>query len=93
MDRSRRVEKMDTMFDSPDTVAVYVHIPWCATKCWYCDFNSHAHATPPECAYTDALIAEWRARLGEAVGTVTSLYFGGGTPSLFSPDAIARVIR
>ncbi|MCC6159190.1 MAG: radical SAM family heme chaperone HemW [Deltaproteobacteria bacterium] len=81
------------MFDSPDTVAVYVHIPWCASKCWYCDFNSHAHATPPEREYTDALLAEWRARLDEAGGPVASIYFGGGTPSSFSPDAIARVIR
>lgn len=84
---------MEAMRDSSDTVAIYVHIPWCASKCWYCDFNSHARPDPPEREYTDALLAEWRARRGEAAGSVTSIYFGGGTPSLFSPDAIARVIR
>ncbi len=86
---------MDVMNDPDrsDDLAVYVHIPWCASKCWYCDFNSHAHAEPPERAYTDALVAEWRSRLAESTGRVTSIYFGGGTPSLFSPDSIAAVIR
>lgn len=75
--------------------SLYLHIPYCARKCPYCDFNSVAAAIVPEQRYIDALLSElthcahdtpWR---GRAVRTV---YFGGGTPSLFEPAQIARVL-
>ncbi|MBZ0271022.1 radical SAM family heme chaperone HemW [bacterium] len=71
---------------------IYIHIPWCRSKCWYCDFASYADASPPEDAYVDALFAELDARAGEMRGAAPSVYIGGGTPSLFSPRAIGRLI-
>jgi putative oxygen-independent coproporphyrinogen III oxidase len=79
-------------------LSLYVHIPWCVKKCPYCDFNSHAReGALPVDAYIDAVIADLdrdRDRFGEALDgrDVVSVFFGGGTPSLFAPDAIARVI-
>jgi len=79
-------------------LSLYVHIPWCVKKCPYCDFNSHARegALPVE-AYVDALAADLDrdlARFGEAIDgrEIVSVFFGGGTPSLFAPDAIARIL-
>lgn len=79
-------------------LALYVHLPWCLKKCPYCDFNSHewrggSHAVLPESAYIDALFADLEASLPLIWGrTVHSIFFGGGTPSLFSPQAIERLI-
>jgi putative oxygen-independent coproporphyrinogen III oxidase len=79
-------------------LSLYVHIPWCVKKCPYCDFNSHAReGALPVDAYIDAVIADLdrdRDRFGEALDgrDVVSVFFGGGTPSLFAPDAIARLI-
>jgi oxygen-independent coproporphyrinogen-3 oxidase len=75
-------------------LALYVHIPWCLKKCPYCDFNSHERRGDiPEAEYVDALIADLEFALpliwGRRVGSV---FFGGGTPSLFSPDAIDRIL-
>jgi putative oxygen-independent coproporphyrinogen III oxidase len=79
-------------------LSLYVHIPWCVKKCPYCDFNSHARegALPVE-AYVDAVLADLDRdldRFGEATAgrEVVSVFFGGGTPSLFAPDAIGRLI-
>jgi oxygen-independent coproporphyrinogen-3 oxidase len=76
-------------------LAVYVHLPWCIAKCPYCDFNSHK-ADPAGIAedlYIDALIADLDASLASIWGRpVISVFIGGGTPSLFSPAAIARLI-
>jgi oxygen-independent coproporphyrinogen-3 oxidase len=75
-------------------LSLYVHLPWCLRKCPYCDFNSHeAKSELPEAAYVDALIADlefalpsiWNRRIG-------SIFLGGGTPSLFSPEAIDRLL-
>jgi len=76
-------------------LALYVHLPWCVRKCPYCDFNSHAAPSElPEKAYVDALLADLAGDLDLVEGrTVTSVFFGGGTPSLFSPDAIDRLLR
>ena len=78
----------------PESLAVYVHLPWCVRKCPYCDFNSHAAPRDlPEDAYVDALLADLRADLDLAGGRpVTSVFFGGGTPSLFRPAAIGRIM-
>ena len=81
-------------FTALPPLALYVHIPWCISKCPYCDFNSHAAPEAlPEDAYVDALIADLESALpaiwGRKVGTV---FIGGGTPSLFSAQAIDRLL-
>ena len=76
-------------------LSLYVHLPWCIKKCPYCDFNSHemAGADPPEQRYIDALIADLEASLPLIWGrSVHSIFIGGGTPSLFSPAAIDRLL-
>ena len=82
------------MSNGADAFAVYVHWPFCAAKCPYCDFNSHVRHQPPEQArYVAAFereIATTAARTGPR--TVTSIFFGGGTPSLMPPETTAAVI-
>ena len=75
-------------------LSLYVHLPWCIKKCPYCDFNSHeATSDMPEQRYIDALIADLESALPLIWGrTVHSIFIGGGTPSLFSPQAIDRLI-
>ncbi|MDR2991881.1 MAG: radical SAM family heme chaperone HemW [Burkholderiaceae bacterium] len=77
-------------------LAVYVHLPWCLRKCPYCDFNSHARPGGqdiPEQRYLDALIADLDAALPLIWGRpVHSVFLGGGTPSLFAPEAIDRLL-
>lgn len=76
-------------------LSLYIHIPWCVRKCPYCDFNSHA-AGPnlPEEAYVDALLADLDSDLQHAHGRpLTSIFFGGGTPSLFSAKALGRLLE
>ena len=79
-------------------LSLYVHIPWCVRKCPYCDFNSHArNGALPVDEYLRALLADLDRDLtqfGDAVGgrPIHSVFFGGGTPSLFAPEAIARVL-
>jgi oxygen-independent coproporphyrinogen III oxidase len=76
--------------------SLYIHIPYCQSKCPYCDFNSHAVATWPEADYVKALCAEMGYRAGEApwLGErLRTIFFGGGTPSLFTPRSIARIIE
>jgi oxygen-independent coproporphyrinogen-3 oxidase len=76
-------------------LSLYVHLPWCIKKCPYCDFNSHemAGVEPPEQRYIDALIADLEASLPLIWGrSVHSIFIGGGTPSLFSPAAIDRLL-
>lgn len=75
-------------------LSAYVHIPWCVRKCPYCDFNSHA-AGPvlPEDAYVEALLADLDADLEQTQNRpLASIFFGGGTPSLFSARALARIL-
>ena len=78
-------------------LSLYIHLPWCLQKCPYCDFNSHglqgATGVPPEKEYLCALLADLEAALPLIWGRpVYSIFFGGGTPSLFSPDAIAELL-
>ncbi|MDO8251461.1 MAG: radical SAM family heme chaperone HemW [Rhodoferax sp.] len=76
-------------------LSLYVHLPWCIKKCPYCDFNSHEMrvAELPEQRYLDALMADLEAALPLVWGrTVHSIFIGGGTPSLFSPEAIDRLL-
>ena len=77
-----------------DRLALYIHIPWCVRKCPYCDFNSHERSGAlPETNYIDALIRDLRHER-DLTGdrAVTSVFFGGGTPSLFSAGAIRRIL-
>ena len=81
-------------FTALPPLSLYVHLPWCARKCPYCDFNSHeAKGAVPEQAYVDALIADLEQDLPSVWGrTVETVFIGGGTPSLFSPAAIDRLL-
>ena len=73
--------------------AVYVHWPFCAAKCPYCDFNSHVRAGVDQDRWRRALVAELRAAAAETPGrTVGSVFFGGGTPSLMPPETVAAVM-
>lgn len=76
-------------------LSLYVHLPWCVRKCPYCDFNSHERRGElPFAAYVDALIADLDHDLPLAWGrTVHSVFFGGGTPSLFPPEAIDAFLQ
>ncbi len=76
-------------------LALYVHLPWCVRKCPYCDFNSHeARGAPPFEAYVDALIADLDHDLPLVWGrTVQTVFFGGGTPSLFPAAAVDRFLQ
>ncbi|WP_339523454.1 radical SAM family heme chaperone HemW [Pseudomonas sp. EA_35y_Pfl2_R111] len=76
-------------------LALYVHIPWCVKKCPYCDFNSHAAGPSlPEEAYVDALLADLDADLAQVHNRpLSSIFFGGGTPSLFSAKALGRLLE
>lgn len=76
-------------------LALYIHIPWCVRKCPYCDFNSHAAGpTLPEEEYVDALLADLDTDLQHVHGRpLTSIFFGGGTPSLFSDRALGRLLE
>ena len=75
-------------------LSLYVHIPWCVRKCPYCDFNSHGQRQPlPEADYVAALTADLDAALPDIAGReIVSIFFGGGTPSLFSGHAIDAML-
>ena len=76
-------------------LSLYVHLPWCLKKCPYCDFNSHEMRTAelPEQRYIDALMADLEAALPLIWGrSVQTVFMGGGTPSLFSPQAIDQLL-
>ncbi len=76
------------------SLSLYVHLPWCLRKCPYCDFNSHEQpGAVPEARYLDALRADLEAALPFVWGRrVVSIFIGGGTPSLFSPESIDRLL-
>ena len=76
-------------------LALYVHIPWCERKCPYCDFNSHENFDPSlENPYVQALLNDLDQQLGWAGDrALVSIFFGGGTPSLFSGDAVKRILE
>ena len=79
---------------NPIPLSLYIHIPWCVRKCPYCDFNSHnAPQSIPQSEYVAALLADLDQDLPLAQGRpLVSIFFGGGTPSLFAPDTIARIL-
>jgi len=75
-------------------LALYVHLPWCLKKCPYCDFNSHqAPGELPQARYLEALVADLDAALPQVWGRrICSVFIGGGTPSLFAPESIDRLL-
>jgi oxygen-independent coproporphyrinogen-3 oxidase len=83
------------MSTANDPFSLYIHIPYCISKCPYCDFNSHVVADIPERRYTDALLCELDhyGRLSDWQGRpVQSIFFGGGTPSTFMPGSIGSIL-
>ena len=76
-------------------LSLYVHIPWCERKCPYCDFNSHENYTPDvEPLYVSALLNDLDQQLNLVNGrSISTIFFGGGTPSLFSAKAIERILE
>jgi oxygen-independent coproporphyrinogen-3 oxidase len=75
-------------------LALYVHIPWCIKKCPYCDFNSHTSDNVPEDAYTNRLLEDLEQQRHWLAGRkLHSIFFGGGTPSLFSARSIEKIIN
>lgn len=83
-----------SQFKVPIPLSLYIHLPWCVRKCPYCDFNSHAaHDNLPEELYVNALLKDLEEQLPHIWGRrLVSIFFGGGTPSLFSPDAIEKIL-
>lgn len=81
-------------FSQLPPLSLYVHLPWCVRKCPYCDFNSHeAKDGVPETAYVDALLRDLEQDLPRVWGRrVSSVFIGGGTPSLFSAEALDRLL-
>ncbi len=74
-------------------LGLYVHLPWCARKCPYCDFNSHEATDVPDSAYVAVLLRDLDHESGRVTGrAVESIFIGGGTPSLFSVSAIAALL-
>jgi oxygen-independent coproporphyrinogen-3 oxidase len=76
------------------SIALYVHMPWCVRKCPYCDFNSHQlKSAQPDTAYIDALLRDFDFELPRiAQRRIDSVFFGGGTPSLFQPEEFSRLL-
>ncbi|GAM58055.1 radical SAM family enzyme [Vibrio ishigakensis] len=83
----------------PPPLGLYIHIPWCVQKCPYCDFNSHAlKGDIPEQLYIDALLEDLATDIEKYSDSVqnrelTSIFIGGGTPSLISEGEIARLLK
>ena len=75
-------------------LTLYVHLPWCVRKCPYCDFNSYeARGAVADVAYVESVLRDLRSELPQAAGRpVEAVFIGGGTPSLFSGDAIAQLL-
>ena len=76
-------------------LSLYVHLPWCVRKCPYCDFNSHtAGDAAPKQRYIDALLADMERESGNSKNRlIETVFLGGGTPSLFSPDEIGQLLK
>ena len=80
---------------APPPLSLYIHIPWCVKKCPYCDFNSHGlKGALPEQSYVEALLKDLDQDLPRVEGrSIQTIFFGGGTPSLFSAESIGRILE
>lgn len=83
------------MIDPLPPLSLYIHLPWCVRKCPYCDFNSHkAGDAPPHNSYLQALLTDLKIEAGRAASRkISTVFIGGGTPSLFSGEEIAAIIE
>jgi oxygen-independent coproporphyrinogen-3 oxidase len=94
----RRWGRGKVVGDQPQAIdpslALYVHMPWCVRKCPYCDFNSHQlKSAAPDASYIDMLIRDFDAELPRLQGRrIDTVFFGGGTPSLFQPEDFSRLL-
>jgi oxygen-independent coproporphyrinogen-3 oxidase len=89
------VTQLTVVFETPIPLSLYVHLPWCVRKCPYCDFNSHPGEPDQmlEQAYVDALLLDLEHDLPRVWGRrIDSVFIGGGTPSLFSPESIGALL-
>ena len=86
---------VDALGAAGSCLALYVHMPWCVRKCPYCDFNSHQlKSAQPDAGYIDALLRDFDAELPlVSARRIDTVFFGGGTPSLFSPEQFDRLLR
>jgi putative oxygen-independent coproporphyrinogen III oxidase len=87
--------RIDALGAAGSSLALYIHMPWCVRKCPYCDFNSHQlKSAQPDASYVDALLRDFEAEL-PLVSTrrIDTVFFGGGTPSLFAPEEFDRLLR
>jgi oxygen-independent coproporphyrinogen-3 oxidase len=86
-------ERPEAAAASPEPLAIYIHWPFCQSKCPYCDFNSYARQSIGEDVFVKAALAEFRHYASLTAGrTVTSIFFGGGTPSLMAPATVAALL-
>ncbi len=77
-----------------DTLSLYIHWPFCASKCPYCDFNSHVRERVDEALWRDALLQDLRSTAERTKGrTLKTIFFGGGTPSLMAPSTVSALIE
>jgi putative oxygen-independent coproporphyrinogen III oxidase len=92
--RAPVLDEAGLRFNALPPLALYVHLPWCVRKCPYCDFNSYeARGALPDEEYVDALLRDLRGELPFVENRrVDTVFFGGGTPSLFSGPAVARLL-
>lgn len=84
------------MFEIDKQIAIYIHFPWCVRKCPYCDFNSHAIKDDLYLSeqYYKQLIADFDSHIDDLQGRkVISIFVGGGTPSLFKPEYLGKVLE
>ncbi len=89
------IKSQTVNFQALPPLSLYIHIPWCVRKCPYCDFNSHeARGTFPESEYVTALTRDLEMALPLIWGRkVYTVFFGGGTPSLLSGEAVEEILR
>ncbi|MBL7003690.1 MAG: radical SAM protein, partial [Gammaproteobacteria bacterium] len=74
-------------------LGLYIHLPWCEKKCPYCDFNSHQSSDVPEQRYIDELLKDLEQELPKIWGrSIETIFIGGGTPSMFSGEAIKQMM-
>ncbi|MDB6096147.1 MAG: yggW [Francisellaceae bacterium] len=83
------------IINTPPPLSLYIHIPWCVKKCPYCDFNSHQKKNElPEAEYIQALINDFKKDSVYILNRkITSIFLGGGTPSLFNPNSINTLLE
>ena len=86
--------ELNTLLQTPP-LGLYIHIPWCVRKCPYCDFNSHElRGEIDESAYIDALLRDISVEIAcSGERRLHSIFFGGGTPSLLSADAVHAILQ